>query len=433
MNDKVVAVAAIQMDKGEKAIAISIEALPKIWPEMPAKLKVCCSQEIASDPLIQLLQPYCKQYPQAIARAWRYTFPHLLGKPPGLDESVDIERLVKDIQGDIPGADPQNFVGNLLICLTEPPWNFPADTLDSLNSWLDHQVTELSKLMEQLRDAVTLNRRHQQTCLAVLVREQDGQYRIGAVLVENLETYVKAKKDYFWLSSQTIEDWPVIDLTSDAFSHTLKAFMEERYAYTCKDINIIHFFLPIALIGQDLDQRKLEPGCRTVPQLGKQYQVMVRFTERWEQTNGWLKIEAWHQKSQKLQDQLDTQCTESAPLKIDLADEIEDIAGEMIEHFAVMIADRVDEDAAEWLFEAIHDVGLPVALWQRDEVEPDNAWDAVWHNHCWQGIAPSIQQLRKDAKRKTPKHLGHHVGLLWDDHTTVPPQPSPLGMTKLKE
>jgi hypothetical protein len=201
----------------------------------------------------------------------------------------------------------------------------------------------------------------------------------------------------------------------------------------------IEVFLPMSLMGINVDQWKIDDPILDQRPLGVRYPIRLRSLERmnlpylvnyrcnWQQN--WDRVRTFlgqtpdpilFEHLQKMEN------LKSKRLAIQLAEKI-----------CLKVTCPIPQDKTEELFKGILLATTPIALWTRCEIEPDSNASAEIDEVLSQllsqplnHLCKSVQQIREKADaEEDEQHLGCHLSLLWDN----PYRLLPDAITELKK
>lgn len=209
---------------------------------------------------------------------------------------------------------------------------------------------------------------------------------------------------------------------------------------------MVELIVPRELFSMDLTKWKISLG-RFQGTLVRQHPVVFRWLDRIDDPGEYRK--PWKRKWKALQNVKD--CLECEGLKWlasdsvctpdELIDQLVDPARGLCLALGFELPDTTDEEND--LLTAALAAGTPVALWvpepdgelqdlkvQFRELCQEAKFRDLVKNRKLTLLPQHIWDLRKAAAKEEPLHPGHHLAILYDDATRVPPLPETLGPPK---
>ena len=296
----------------------------------------------------------------------------------------------------------------------------PAHTYDQLKEWVERQGLEFPDLLERLTREMRVQRSSSiNACSDLMVVVQPAESSGG-------DPYVS-----MWAIDRTNYNpqsppLPLVDKVSKSLQD-LPEFVKKthRSRFGPRPLPIVHLFVPRSLLCCDVE---MQPFGRLKERLGSAYPFVLRTNLSVHPIGQWY-YEDWHEKWQTLIQSLDE-------LTCDVFDDVdcEAISNPDLDLLALM--DRLSEQQAAILrncssFEELfgllseeRESALPVAVWSRDSRFEGNLPDLL---DCVVRRFPGrVRQERERAKRARDRILlGHHLSLVWEDPTVIPPGMQP--------
>ncbi|NES78660.1 MULTISPECIES: trypsin-like peptidase domain-containing protein [Okeania] len=395
----VLGVATNKEREGKVGLAISVEALKKIWSEIPPTFDL----QFQLNSLVFSAEEkdwkiFQKVYGNCCPEDWPYTDPqnikeminYLLDMPP---RKNSYSSLIE-------------FIARLLI---EPEIK-KSEYYQQLKNWGENNYTDLDKLLEKLKNV----REEQQTsylksCLMIYVKpsclEKDNRrYLVSAWFIPNREKY----------NYQNPENCYFLETKKDDFSRAeiinlLKDFWDESDKYVPQSHGeqktIVELFLPRELLTQAVELWEIEP-LEDLEPVGVDNQVVIRSSQRLEKNylknryrNKWMN--RWNYLSEKLHDFCHCCLTE----------ECNDEA---------LILKLTQTPCPETL-KKIDQAAIPVAIWFRNNIEDVECINSIFAVKV-KDLLEEVKQQRKTAfEEKQSQHIGNHISLFWEDPNSIPP------------
>jgi len=351
-----------------------------------------------------------------------------------------IERIVNELERIVPGQFPytaqEEFIASLVARSSDP-----ALTQDLKHWATSHQKERnwlqlYNQIQNEQRDRLANS---QPAILIMLTRDdqastqsQEGEtyYQLDAWLIEDVKTYRTRQTGYHRLVAasgpyllETLQQ-EIPDLLSTLLTE------QRQICQNCKNYPEVHVFLPLELMDLDVDMWPLSAESARRPEcLGHDCVVVMRCSNRYDRT--YRKSPSWLNLWQRHQDSLEELAEKVfVPGHDDDLDELIDILDEAIEPdspavgLQVSQAPRNIQDICEELLNA----GLPLALWTRTNLAHkghETQLADLLKSSCLKTLPHSVQSKRRESRRRQNKpdsHIGHHLSLLCDDPSLVPPK-----------
>lgn len=265
----------------------------------------------------------------------------------------------------------------------------------------------------------------------LLVQISPKQPLTEATKLDTSRFYVEA-----WLLRSDQEHDTSTDNLSDEQEHSLEAIPEilqhlikrSRALVSLADLTV-EFFLPAELLLHDVDHWKVVYGIKTVTHVGIQHRVVVRSLERVQPQYFSDLRPQWEKKWQRFKVLPHThedvfawartteECNASSLPGSLLRD---DIVG-----FAQICTLAETHDSIFDILGTIIDTGIPIAFFPRYKAEVCLCTNQVeqFIKKCLCPHSPTVvlQERQEAVRLNDTKHLAHHLTLLWDDPTRLPP------------
>ncbi len=269
-------------------------------------------------------------------------------------------------------------------------------------------------------------------------QSQSEEYSIKAWLVENIEQYRDRRQGFRAINSignVEKEGYVKMQELHLKLPIVIAKYLVESSLYFDKEPEV-HIWLPLELMNHDVDCWELSDGYWRVRQkLGHEYRVIFRCAERLRES--YRPASKWRTKWRQLQYLLD-QIPSAAFITGDDGD-LDTLSQDFNEaedpKVGVKIRKAPTHVGSDSLFGFLLDEGIPLAIWGRknltqaiNEAELDRVLSA-----CFLKASPNILKLKylpdtvKQERRRSQacsaeSHIGHHLSLLWDDPSLVPPK-----------
>ncbi|WP_017661636.1 VMAP-C domain-containing protein [Baaleninema simplex] len=394
-------------------------AIPhKLLSEAFRKFEVCR--------LSQILEPYTTQFSEKINNAYLFCLSDTSWLDNSIPKSLE-EKLEK-----LSEFGSRNTAGSRLsefsVCLALEIYEIYKNTqngefkklLSHLKQWVTSQGDNFNTIITTVREKkqkLGLPKTSDKTisCLVVLVKPKEQQIDPDETRYYVRFWYISDRRSYDPKTGRGIKQ-----LSPPKQPEKIRSLEEvsESIDNLLKDNGIsfkttIAVFLPSQLIGSDIPCRS--PKIKRP--FGRRYKVVVRLYERllpsyykFREQELWR--EKWKQFVQKRK-----QLARDALKQVNCSRLDFDLDRDEID--SVLLSELNCNDWDE-IFEEVLETAVPVVLWSRRDCCNSRAFDPVLD--CSAGGLPSrILRFRKDAWKKDEQHIGHHICLIWDDPSLVPP------------
>jgi excisionase family DNA binding protein len=189
----------------------------------------------------------------------------------------------------------------------------------------------------------------------------------------------------------------------------------------------IEFFLPLELLYFNIDQLMINVGLNLPVAIGTQYSVVVRSLERLNDRRSWP---SWINKWNRLL-ALSQSKENNAFLYLHNIEEfnLQNSSGRLREQnmMCLVLTFVPSVEDQRKIFSAVLSAGIPVVLYTRQQDMASNEIEmslkALLTDNSLSDIPATVTKLRREAATSGDKrHLGLHLGLLWDDPNRLPLQ-----------
>lgn len=181
---------------------------------------------------------------------------------------------------------------------------------------------------------------------------------------------------------------------------------------------MVHCFVARRLLGYELDASETDDGLT----LGNQYKLVMR-TDLSQSPTGRQYYARWQQKWEALERKQQSQARDNF-VRSDCSNKARLL--KQLKSAEMAILENLPSDRVEETFEFLaKKVGLPVALWSRQETlcqELDRLLDCAVIN-----LPERVYEERSETLDcEEDSHLGYHLSLVWEDFKVVPPTWEPF-------
>ena len=418
--------------EGKVGRAISIEALAKIWREIPTEVYQQLKRESS---LTQLLLKDNNFNNISLA-----SFPDLdfSGIPP--------ETIQKAYQNSLPpDAEIWDLEGN----------NIPQ-ILQNL-----HKFRKLPDFFEQLIQAPDIHKEFRnklQEELEKLAPKKSLREHINKSSTdffsnrsEKLDSYILAtlipdRDEYFLLNAWLIIDDSVQDISK--FQGLLES-NEKQQGILCKSTQIpqefnkflkkalkylrgkkysltIEFFLPSNLMCEEVDRWKISDPVAEEITLGIKYPIRLRSLERLDLDYLDSYLPQWYEYWDKVKQFLPNKPT------LELFEHLSEMESfnwkllkiKLEEKIGLKVTRAHPQSIRKDLFRAILSATTPVVIWTRADIYHQgkvNLIDEILTFQPLCSLCESVRQIREKADAQTEEHLGFHLAILWENPYRLTP------------
>jgi vWA-MoxR associated protein C-terminal domain/Effector-associated domain 7/vWA-MoxR associated protein middle region (VMAP-M) 1 len=263
----------------------------------------------------------------------------------------------------------------------------------------------------------------------VTTQDQDGlvYYQVNAWLIRDINNY---RINHQGISSINIaggSDNKIIlhsDLKQD-LSRIICSYLKESSQFIKQD-PALHIFVPLDLMNEAIDCWKLDDGFGRPELMGRQYIVVLRSAERvsrsYRQKPRWEK--KWIQCQSLLEDAACNAFIEGDDSDLDnLYYDLDEANDSVIGLSVTQAPKNVGNDS---LFGILLQSGIPLAVWGRCQLKSlknKDELNRVLNVSSLKNLPETVKTERRAARRVAEDdHIGHHLSLLWDDPSLVPPR-----------
>ncbi|NEO54378.1 MAG: hypothetical protein F6K54_15580 [Okeania sp. SIO3B5] len=423
----------IKEEEGKIGRAICIEALKKIWPDIPPTISQQLKRE--SYTLTQLLVKDSNF--NNISSA---SFPHI-------DFSgISPETIQKAYQNSLP-ADAEI-------------WDFEADNIEQILENL-HQFRRIYEFFEHLiqgPDIPPKIRNQLQNGLEKLaqkkpLRENNNKSSTDffSEELEKVESYILAtlipdENEYFCLNAWLIIDDSVQNLSK---FQSLLDHKEKQQGIFCKSTQIskefdlllkkalkylrgkkssltIEFFLPSNLMCEEVDRWKIYDPIAEEITIGIKYPIRLRSLERLNLDYLDYYLSQWYEYWDKVKQLLPNKPS------LELFEHLEEmesfnwklLKSNLKEKIGLKVTRAHPQSIRKDLFRAILSATTPVVIWTRADIERREKVNLIDEILTFQPLCylcESIRQIREKADAQTEEHLGFHLAILWENPYRLTP------------
>lgn len=275
----------------------------------------------------------------------------------------------------------------------------------------------------------------------LLVQISPKQPLTEATNLDTARFYVEA-----WLLRSDQEHDTSTDNLSDEQEHSLKSIPEilqrlikrSRALVSPADLTV-EFFLPVELLLHDVDQWEITLGIQTITCIGIQHRVVVRSLERVQPQYVSDLRPQWEKKWQRFKGLPHTHEDVFAWARTTEECNASSLPGSLLRKdivgFAQVCLLAETHDSIFEMLYTIIDAGIPIAFFPRYKAEACLCTNQIeqFIKKCLCLHSPTVvwQERQEAVRLNDTTHLAHHMTLLWDDPTRLPPPARALfpGMT----
>lgn len=293
----------------------------------------------------------------------------------------------------------------------------PKQVYDELKGWVEWHKVSFSKLLERLTRSMKQKKvSASNTCDHVLVTvepvesQAQDDWRVSIWAIASQQSQATPR-----LPTAIIQD-EILTL------HALPEFIQRqcRQRFGRQNIPLIHLFVPRKLICCDVE---IQPFGRLQERLGSAYPVVIRTNLAVHPIGQWY-YDDWQEKWKRIgfdkPAHEEFKVVDCTPLSESDESRLLDLMDEVADQRAAILKRC---EAVEELFELLaeeKDSALPVALWTRDSAFEEDLPTLL--DSIMEAFPGRVQQERILTRRATQETLiGHHLSLVWEDPTIVPP------------
>ncbi|WP_346294288.1 hypothetical protein [Sphaerothrix gracilis] len=265
-----------------------------------------------------------------------------------------------------------------------------------------------------------------------------SHYCLEAWLVEDVKTYQEQGSQRTGYHTLVEADTPAAaPFVLEELDAKIQPLLEQwliqakQILINCKKAPEFYIFLPKKLLDLKVDYWPLDPPKppNRPKRLGFLYRVVLCCADRLE---GVYPVDRWHSFWQRHQDSLGRKASDmfvdGSDRDLDALIEILEEAFETNSALGLKITTALRIPTAEDLFEELLISGLPLAIWGRcDEplISRVTELGTILQTDVLDKLPETVQTKRRQARisSNTPEcHIGHHLSLLRDDPTLIPPK-----------
>jgi hypothetical protein len=304
----------------------------------------------------------------------------------------------------------------------------------ALQSWGSQHASEhWADLLQQANQHQIELTQQSHPALLVLIRQNDEastqsqaeMFDVKAWLIRDIHHYRECKKDrdkdakndVLGIISSTVEKtFSEPELLIKLPEYISEVLSDNSYFFTVEPE--LHIFLPFELMNHDIDRWNLVDDCGESLFLGHEYKVIFRcarrlspnrHTSRWK--NRWKEHQA---QLERYADQSFT-CGDDSDLKA-LLENLKKTADTVV---GLKVVTAPQHTGAQSLFGVLLQVGIPVAIWSRKNLEHSTneaELNRILSTCFLKNLPDTVHDERNGAS-----HISQHLSLLWDDPLLVPP------------
>lgn len=396
--------------------------------------------QVQTDELIDILQRHNSQI-EEMRRAYQTTVSHWpTDVPQEVETAISMIKELKRIGSSADYSALEEFVAHLVSDTNS------TKLISALNHWGQHYYPDRSwaALHVQIQQAFEPKSENFQPAILIRIHlaeeattqaDNTPHYQLEAWLIEDIETYQTQGNRRTGYHTLVSADTPAaLPFVLEALEAKMQPLLNQWLSQAkqilsgCKNDPEFHVFLPKSLLHLTVDYWPLDDRQRP-KRLGQLHRVVMCCADR---LDGPYPIGPWRSLWDRHQTCLDQIAgdvfVDGSEQDLDtLIEVLEDaVADNAIVGLKVTTAPRLP--AAEELFEELLISGLPLAIWGRCEeagIAIAAELDTILRTDSLIKLPQTVQEKRREArkpKNSVDRHIGHHLSLLRDNPTLIPPK-----------
>ncbi|MDX2096878.1 MAG: hypothetical protein SFW36_03810, partial [Leptolyngbyaceae cyanobacterium bins.59] len=309
-----------------------------------------------------------------------------------------------------------------------------------LIQWLIQQGTDIKVLLQEVQKKVDQKQAKQSLgqnpylLFWVQAELNSDRYSVQAYLVSDRERYDPLQATQLTAPATYLEQSSDEKVDREGLKVILRECLDESIGFLTGqnpfDITI-NLFLPIACVSWAVDHWLADEETEFNPApepIGSRYQVVLRIAERLNPQIVKPQLQAlWHRKWNTLEHIQHRPAGESliqADNQVPRTLTITLRSPEIVGFYLVKPPEALLEGNAT-LFHTLLGSGTPIAIWPR-QILMDSCQQRLREclDSCLAELSRNVQNLRQSAHQACQEgetHIGHHLGLIWEDPKLVPP------------
>jgi DNA-binding PadR family transcriptional regulator len=371
--------------------------------------------------LLEILLPLEEHYFRLLEEAYLACRPHWERTP-----ASNLREILAEFFEYIPEK-LADFVAELIV-----KENLPKNKKerDKLKKWGEKQAKDFTEILSNIENKVKNNEEANECLTYLLLRVQESKlckenYILSAVFIPNRKVYELTGKGSYTLETRIGEkETLTLKEIDELIPRLLEDYLRQSNQYKIEKFGstTIIFFLPCELFNQSFIVCEVQDEDELPIPLAAEYQVLIRSEKRLQIT--YKHQDIWIDKWNFLKRILKNVCWKNFGSDCDCNHWRQVFAKlNQVEAIGLSFTQIPSVD----MFKVLDRTGTPVAIWARHHPEAINCQQEFQNLlNCSIGQLPErVKQKHLDALEEYPdkpeQHFGHHLTLLWEDPTLLPP------------
>lgn len=257
--------------------------------------------------------------------------------------------------------------------------------------------------------------------------DDNQQFLLNAWLIIDDSVPIKDLSKFISLLDQNEQQQGTLCKFND-IPKQLNKFLETSLRHLiCKKYQlIIEVFLPIDLIGTEVDRKIYDLTDEYETTLGSRYPIRLRLLERLKLTYLYKYQSDWYKSWDKVKKVLHNEPNQES---FEHLQEMETFNGKLLKinlkkKIGLKVTCAPPKAKSKDLFNAILTATTPIAIWTRYDIpnfDQVAAIDEILSFKPLCHLCESVRDAREKAAAQTEEHLGFHLALLWEDPYRLTP------------